>query len=408
MNPLYLSGWDVKIKVTNIEDQSELHVKDGRQPDGQELTYVFRPRQFPYNAIILETHSGYVSLQALHWLSRNNIPVFMMNYDGAIMNQILPPIPIKPDLRKAQWKTTENPKKKLGIAKALVEAKIQRSLQVLEWLGQRYNIQPEIAKAKREAEALSKAVTVTRLRTVEGRVALRYWEAFFKALPKSLRFQGRMSNGHNMNAVDPVNLALNYAYGFLKCECRMAVNAVGLESGVGFLHEESAVQTRESLVYDLQEPFRWLCDLAVISAFESGKLNAQSFYFAEQDYSYHFDTQAKGKLLDVLRETFNGPVTYKGRRMTWGFLIREKAVELGRYLKGQTPTIEFNEPNFSMTRLDGKAVREKILALAQSEAKEQGIGKSQLHYLRKKARGERSFKLYGKTKQKLSRQETTS
>ena len=52
----------------------------------------------------------------------------------------------------------------------------------------------------------------------------------------------------------------------------MAINAVGLEPGVGFLHDFSHYQTKQSLVYDLQEPFRWLVDMAVIQAFESKTL----------------------------------------------------------------------------------------------------------------------------------------
>jgi len=49
----------------------------------------------------------------------------------------------------------------------------------------------------------------------------------------------------------------------------MAINGVGLESSVGFMHDFSDYQTKDSLVYDLQEPFRWLVDLTVVSALES-------------------------------------------------------------------------------------------------------------------------------------------
>jgi len=44
------------------------------------------------------------------------------------------------------------------------------------------------------------------------------------------------------------NLALNYAYGVLEGECRRAINAVGLEPSMGFLHETSGYQTKQSLV----------------------------------------------------------------------------------------------------------------------------------------------------------------
>jgi CRISPR-associated protein Cas1 len=49
----------------------------------------------------------------------------------------------------------------------------------------------------------------------------------------------------------------------------MSINAVGLEPAVGFLHDFSDYQTKESIAYDLQEPFWWLVDLSVIQAFES-------------------------------------------------------------------------------------------------------------------------------------------
>jgi len=74
-------------------------------------------------------------------------------------------------------------------------------------------------------------------------------------LPESLDFQGRMTSSHQNNASDPVNLTLNYAYGVLEGECRRAINTVGLEPSVGFLHDFSSYQTKQSLVYDLQEPF---------------------------------------------------------------------------------------------------------------------------------------------------------
>jgi len=50
------------------------------------------------------------------------------------------------------------------------------------------------------------------------------------------------------NASDPVNAALNYGYGFLEGECRKAINSVGLEPSVGFLHDFSDYQTKQSLV----------------------------------------------------------------------------------------------------------------------------------------------------------------
>jgi CRISPR-associated protein Cas1 len=350
---------------------------------------------------VIDGHSGYITLQALHWLSRNNVSLFMVNYDGNLISSILPPTVTQGRLRRAQFEAAKNPERKFKIAKALVQAKIALSLALLQQFAQGCDIKREMQLAKREAMKLSKASTVTQLRTVEGRVALRYWQAYRKALPEPLGFQGRMTTSRPNNASDPVNLALNYGYGFLEAECRIAINAIGLEPSVGFLHEFSDYQTKQSLVYDLQEPFRWLVDLTVMQAFQSGVLDAHSFYFTERDYRYRFELEAKGRYLDALRERFNSGVKYKGRLLKWDTVIQAKASELGRYLVQSGEGLDFSEPSPQIERADDRGVRHTILKLTQSQARALGIGKSTLHYLRKRARARQPFRLSSKLRDKI-------
>lgn len=408
MNPLYLTGYGVKIRVSNIETQSELEVIDGRERRDQGSAYAFQPRRIPFDSIIVDGHSGYISFQALHWLSRNNVPVFVMNYDGRLISSTLPPMPMKADLRAAQFKAADNLKKKISIAHALLEAKFQRSLQVLDWLGKAYDIERQVRATRREAVKLGSARTIMRLQAVEARVAFRYWQAYREALPKKLGFHGRMTNTDNRNASNPVNLALNYGYGFLEGECRRAVNIVGLEAGVGFLHSTADYQTKQSLVYDLQEPFRWLVDLTVMKAFESGNLKASDFFFTEHDYRLGFDMAAKGRFLTALREQFNSGALYKGRVLKWDTVIQQKTNELAKYLSGRSSTVDFSEPSPILERLDTRTVRETILTMTQAEAKQLGIGKSTLHYLRRNVRDRRSFRIYSNVKEKMAVESSSS
>jgi CRISPR-associated protein Cas1 len=372
--------------------------EDGRV----QLTARFRPRRFPHDSIIIDGHSGYVSLQAFHWLSRNKIPVFIMNFDGTVISSVLPPMPVKADLRAAQLEAATDPGKKAIIANAFVKAKVARSLQVLDWLAQRYDIEHEVRATKREASKLSQVSGIRQLRTVEGRVALRYWQAFEKILPQWLDFQGRMTTTHQNNASDPFNAALNYGYGFLEAECRMAINAVGLEPSVGFLHDFSDYQTKESLVYDLQEPFRWLVDLTVIHAFESERLNLHDFYFTGDDYRYRFEAEAKQRFIDLIRERFNAGPAYKGRVLKWDTVIEQRTEELGRFLTGKTSGLDFEVPALSLDRQDNKELRAKILTLTASQARRLSLGRSTLHELREKSRSGKSFKLYAGSREKLA------
>jgi CRISPR-associated protein Cas1 len=252
-----------------------------------------------------------------------------------------------------------------------------------------------------ESSKLKRATTVTDLRVVEGRVAKRYWEAFTKVLPEHLDFQGRMTSSHQNNASDPVNVALNYAYGVLEGECRRAINVVGLEPSVGFLHDFSDYQTKQSLVYDLQEPFRWLSDVSAIEALESKALKLSDFYFTGDDYRYRFEPEARQRFIELLKERFNSGVRYKGQRLKWDTVIEEKASELARFLTRKTSTVDFEEPFPNLERCDNRELRERINSLTSDDAKRPGVGKSMLHYLRKKARNPKQFTVSATVRSRL-------
>ncbi len=232
-------------------------------------------------------------------------------------------------------------------------------------------------------------------------MALRYWQAYASVIPECFDFHGRMTTSHQNNASDPVNLALNYAYGVLEGECRAAINTVGLEPSVGFLHETSGYQTKQSLVYDLQEPFRWIADVTVIEAFESGVLDLPDFYFTGDDYRYRFEPEAKQQFLNSLRERFNSAVGYMGRALKWDTVIEKKTTELGRFLANRTGRLDFTEPTPTLPRMDDQKLRIRILSLSQSGARELGIGKSTLHYLRRKTASERPFKVHNEVNSRI-------
>lgn len=401
MNPFLLSGWGVKISVQDLKSRSWLVVCDGRLDGRQTSVTRFPPRRFPYSSIIVDGFSGYVSLRALHWLSRNGTPVYVLDVDGSLLSTILPPTPLKADLRIAQIDASRDPEKKFEVAKVVVQAKFQRTLEVLDWLGERYDVEREIRLTRFEASKLGKAGTVAELRIIEGRVAQRYWEVYGKVLPEHIEFEERTTSGHNPNASDPVNSALNYGYAFLEGECRRAINAVGLEPSVGFLHDFSDYQTKQSLVYDLMEPFRWLIDLTVLEAFQAGTLGWRSFYFTAEDYRYRFTTDAKDLFIQLLKEQFNRGVSYRGRRLKWDTVIEQKTLELTRFLTSKLSMVDFVEPSPRLDRSDNRILRQRINSLTSDEAKKLGIRKSTLHYLRQNAREGRAFNTYAKVRRKL-------
>jgi len=167
------------------------------------------------------------------------------------------------------------------------------------------------------------------------------------------------------------------------------------------LHEFSSYQTRQSFVYDLQEPFRWIADVAVMEAFESGVLDLPDFYFTGDDYRYRLEPEAKQRFLDLLRERFNTGIRCNGRALKWDTVIEQKTAELGHHLAGRTGKLSFSEPSPTLGRLDSLELRSRILDLSQLKAKKLGIGKSILHYLRRNVVQQRPFAIYRKVRMKL-------
>ena len=148
-------------------------------------------------------------------------------------------------------------------------------------------------------------------------------------------------------------------------------------------------------------PFRWLSDISVLEAFESEALELADFYFTGDDYRYRFELDAKRRFIRVLREQFNSGMKYKGGVLKWDTLIHEKINELGRYLNDRSPSLDFSEPILLLETTDNPAIREAILTLTQSEARKRGIGKSTLHYLRRRAIGPTELRAHPSVRKKI-------
>jgi CRISPR-associated protein Cas1 len=182
---------------------------------------------------------------------------------------------------------------------------------------------------------------------------------------------------------------------------RRALNVLEPWSTVDYLHEFIDCQTKHSLVYDLQEPFRWIADVAVMEAFESRVLDLPDFYFTGDDYRYRFDPEAKQRFLDLLRGQFNSGVRYERRVFKWDTVIERKAIELSRHLSCRRYRFDLLEPSPRLRGVDDESVRREILTLSQSKTSRLGIAKSTLHHLRRRSRTRDRLRVYTKTRKKF-------
>ncbi len=150
----------------------------------------------------------------------------------------------------------------------------------------------------------------------EGRVAGIYIDnltAIFNQLNPEFHFIVRKNktNSRNYNASDEINALLNYGYAILESEIRKAINAVGLDYSIEFLHKIN--QSKTPLVYDIQELFRWIIDISVIQLLEEKKIEKSDFIITENYHTRLGEDVAK-LFIEKINSNFNAKYNYKNNK----------------------------------------------------------------------------------------------
>ena len=244
------------------------------------------------------------------------------------------------------------------------------------------------------------------LLTYEGRIATLYWnelEKVFKVLKPEFNFKNRKNKSYsrNYNASDEINALLNYGYSILESQIRKAINSIGLDPTIGFLHEITT--SRTPLVYDIQELFRWIVDLSVIQLVEDGKLKKSDFIITENYHTRLREDTAK-LLIDKIRLNFSLKMPYKsGKNYYYYNILEDNIKQLANHVLGKSKSFEFQIPEIQLHRNDILELKEKIVSMTPGERKILGINKSTLWYIKKNLKNGKSIKLYDKILFKLDK-----
>ena len=305
MNTLLITGFGTSINV----DKRKLIITNKLKGTRIE----FYPHKINHDGIIIDGHTGNITFEAMRWLSKHNINLTLLNWNGQLLANVMPEQPKSGKLRIKQYQKYLDSEARFEIALKIVQTKVEHSLHLLEGLSKFYEsvdftkIRKSIEKEdlflldimkNNEKQDVSKSIK--QLMTYEGRIAGIYHDnltRIFNQLNPEFNFTGRKnkSNSRNYNASDEINALLNYGYAILESEIRKAINSVGLDYSIGFLHEIN--QSRTPLVYDIQELLRWLIDISVIQLLEEKKIKKSNFIITE---NYH--TRLGEKIAKLLIE----------------------------------------------------------------------------------------------------------
>lgn len=187
--------------------------------------------------------------RTLVWLTTNGR--FTARVEGEARGNVL--------LRRAQHLALSDPDRPREIARQFVAAKIQNSRNLL-LRGARETANADHSQALTQAafrlaaglEHARSARNLDEVRGVEGDAARSYFEGFWQLVRGGPDFT---ATGRNRRPPrDRVNAVLSFLYALVRNECASALEGVGLDPQVGFLH--ALRPGRPALALDLMEELR--------------------------------------------------------------------------------------------------------------------------------------------------------
>lgn len=284
-----------------------------------------------------------VSPPLLGYCAETGISVsFMTNY-GKFLARVEGPVSGNVLLRREQYRRTDDQFACTAVVRNLLLGKLhnQRTVIGRGLRDYRDKIDEQGRKAlsyaysrlRHISNRLQHESSVDVLRGLEGEAAQTYFGVFdhlLRVRNPALRFNGRSRRPPR----DPVNAVLSFLYTLLTHDCRSALEVVGLDPAVGFLHRDRP--GRPSLALDLMEGFRaFLADRLVLSLINLRQLVETDFQTLD-DGGVVLAEEARKVVLTAYQERKRDLLLHRflDEKVPIGMLPFIQAQLLARHLRG--------------------------------------------------------------------------
>lgn len=269
-----------------------------------------------------------------------NLPIAMMTEHGRLQARIVPAVSGNVLLRREQYRRADQPEACLKIARSIVAAKIQNSRTLLLRSARETSAAEKSDALRRAADrlacsidTLAKAETLDGMRGCEGDAARCYFEVFSLMVRQNCD-TFKLDSRSRRPPLDPLNSLLSFVYSVLTHDMASALEGVGLDPAVGFLHVDRP--GRLSLALDLIEEFRAnIADRLVLSLVNLRQVTPDGFE-TQPGGAVLMDAKTRKTVLAALtqrkREELKHPLL--GEQVTIGLLPHVQARLLARHIRG--------------------------------------------------------------------------
>lgn len=273
--------------------------------------------------------------------AEHGVAVSFLTENGRFLAKVQGPVSGNVLLRREQYRWADDPKRTMDVAKSVLTGKLANSRNVLLRAardhGEGGRDERLRAAAHRLADCLRRLeradLTLDEVRGLEGEAGASYFGAFDTMITsddEAFRFAGR----NRRPPLDPTNCLLSFLYTLLVHDIRGALECVGLDPAVGFLHRDRP--GRPGLALDLLEEFRAVvADRLALSLINLGQVKAKGFETLESNAVLMADDTRKEVILAYQKrkqEEIEHP--FLQEKMALGLHWHAQALLLARHIRG--------------------------------------------------------------------------
>ncbi len=276
----------------------------------------------------------------MHLCASRGVALSFLSRSGRLLAKVASPVRGNVLLRKRQYELSDDSKTTLELARSFVLGKLLNSRTVLRRFLRDHARREGNQKIEQAVRAISGQVdkllsvnSLEVLRGIEGEAARTYYSVFNYLVLDSkdtFYFNGRSRRP----PLDRTNAVLSFLYSLLAHDCASALETVGLDPQVGFLHRIRP--GRSSLALDLMEELRpYLVDRLTLSLINTRQIDARDFVLKESGGVLMTDDGRK-KIINAWQTRKQQEVThpYFEERFEIGLIPYAQAMLLARCIRG--------------------------------------------------------------------------
>ena len=272
--------------------------------------------------------------------AERNIGLSFLTENGYFLGRVSGPVSGNVLLRRKQYRLADDPLFSSEISRIFVAGKILNCRTVLQRALRDHPNETSSALLETAINTLSvkqkqalKCTDNSVLRGIEGEAAYTYFGVFdhlIIAQKGAFYFRGR----NRRPPMDNVNALLSFVYTILAHEVRSALESVGIDPCVGFLHTDRP--GRQSLALDMMEEFRpYLADRLVLTLINRKQIDGKGF-ISREAAGIIMNDETRKELLTAWQKRKQEEIMHPFLQVMVpvGLLPYCQALLLARYLRG--------------------------------------------------------------------------